>query len=226
MKSPCSVCGASCDTPKTGQVKERVVKRVGRALELEFSSPICTVCFRPFLARYHKTRTHNDISSVGKLSDLSICSALREAARKSDFSEEDGKLLDSAHGIKAALGCRISDKMNSLAGLTHRYNKISEELKNLRNAYAAWLLSQYSERRKQANYAISNRELRLIVMARDKWRCLDCSAVENLTVDHIVPVILGGTDELENLQTLCRKCNSKKGKKVSSRGAAGLLSQE
>jgi len=35
-----------------------------------------------------------------------------------------------------------------------------------------------------------------------------------LTKDHILPVSLGGSDELDNLQTMCDKCNSKKGNKI------------
>jgi 5-methylcytosine-specific restriction endonuclease McrA len=41
-------------------------------------------------------------------------------------------------------------------------------------------------------------------------RCKICHSTENLTVDHIVPLIKGGADKLENLQCLCRKCNGYK----------------
>lgn len=36
---------------------------------------------------------------------------------------------------------------------------------------------------------------------------------DQATIDHIVPVSLGGTNRLENLQTLCRSCNIKKSNK-------------
>jgi hypothetical protein len=56
-------------------------------------------------------------------------------------------------------------------------------------------------------------KVRAIVLARDGLRCVRCgeNAVEVLSVDHILAVANGGGDELENLQTLCRPCNSKKG---------------
>jgi HNH endonuclease len=54
-------------------------------------------------------------------------------------------------------------------------------------------------------------EVRARVMARDGFRCLECGAVEDLTVDHIIPVAHGGTNEMSNLRTLCRHCNSRKG---------------
>lgn len=60
------------------------------------------------------------------------------------------------------------------------------------------------------------------VLARDQWRCLSCgrSAREDgvlLEVDHIVPRSKGGSDDMTNLQTLCKKCNIGKSNKDSTR---------
>ena len=41
----------------------------------------------------------------------------------------------------------------------------------------------------------------------------DCDITEHLTVDHIVPLSRGGSDELANLRFLCRTHNSAKGDK-------------
>lgn len=56
--------------------------------------------------------------------------------------------------------------------------------------------------------------LRIAVYERDGFNCLHCSAVENLTLDHVIPFSKGGPDTFENLQTLCRSCNSRKGARV------------
>lgn len=58
------------------------------------------------------------------------------------------------------------------------------------------------------------RPLRAAVLARDGHRCVKCGATESLAIDHIYPWSLGGEDSLDNLQVLCRPCNSKKGAKV------------
>jgi hypothetical protein len=49
------------------------------------------------------------------------------------------------------------------------------------------------------------------VWDRDGWECVSCRTHVDLTVDHIIPVSRGGSDELDNLQTMCRPCNSRKG---------------
>lgn len=55
--------------------------------------------------------------------------------------------------------------------------------------------------------------LRTKVFERDAFRCVHCAAHINLTVDHIKPESKGGTLDFDNLQTLCRPCNSTKGSK-------------
>ena len=43
--------------------------------------------------------------------------------------------------------------------------------------------------------------------------CRACSTHLNLTADHVIAESAGGPTTLENLQTLCRPCNSRKGTK-------------
>lgn len=46
-------------------------------------------------------------------------------------------------------------------------------------------------------------------------RCLWCERTGiELTVDHVVPLIKGGSNFIENIQPLCRVCNSKKHDKI------------
>jgi hypothetical protein len=42
------------------------------------------------------------------------------------------------------------------------------------------------------------------------YRCAACNKKRPLTKDHIVAVTQGGTDDIVNLQPLCRVCNSRK----------------
>ena len=45
-------------------------------------------------------------------------------------------------------------------------------------------------------------------------RCLCCGKVKKLTVDHIVPLSKGGSNDISNIQSICGPCNSKKGTKT------------
>lgn len=54
-------------------------------------------------------------------------------------------------------------------------------------------------------------ELREAVFERDGHRCLACGVADRLTADHVIPEVLGGLTALDNLQTLCKPCNSRKG---------------
>jgi hypothetical protein len=45
---------------------------------------------------------------------------------------------------------------------------------------------------------------------RYDYRCLCCGEQKKLTADHVIPVAKGGTSYIDNIQCLCRSCNSKK----------------
>lgn len=62
-----------------------------------------------------------------------------------------------------------------------------------------------------------NLRLRFLVMRRDHFKCCACGASPAvdpsvvLHIDHVIPWSRGGKTEMENLQTLCDKCNLGKG---------------
>ena len=86
-------------------------------------------------------------------------------------------------------------------------------------AWYEWHWARGLKLRKDPNYKPRGRrripdDLRISVYDRDGWACLHCSATESLSLDHIHPYSLGGEDVFDNLQTLCRPCNSRKGARV------------
>lgn len=94
--------------------------------------------------------------------------------------------------------------------------KVSEEVRDaircmLREADRR---NSYAFRREEANLHIAKPSVRKRIFKRDGHRCLHCGNTKSLSVDHVVAVSNGGGNEDENLQTLCRSCNSSKGTKL------------
>lgn len=66
--------------------------------------------------------------------------------------------------------------------------------------------------------AVSKRT-RFEVLRRDSHRCRYCGASApdaTLTIDHVIPTALGGTDTPDNLVTACRECNTGKSSSTSN----------
>lgn len=62
----------------------------------------------------------------------------------------------------------------------------------------------------------NNEKLRLLTLIRDEYICQQCQEVfpeYKLECDHIIPLSMGGKDDLRNTQTLCIACHSEKTKK-------------
>jgi hypothetical protein len=55
--------------------------------------------------------------------------------------------------------------------------------------------------------------------AKPPLHCMDCGTTDDLTGDHIIPVVLGGVATADNIAVRCRPCNSRKG--ACREGGAG-----
>lgn len=90
-----------------------------------------------------------------------------------------------------------------------------EAMVNYLNGRIKWKKSAAYQR------SLMTRSLRSSILVRDNHTCQYCgvSLADEphllLEVDHIVPVSKGGLTSMDNLQTLCWRCNRSKGAKVS-----------
>jgi len=76
--------------------------------------------------------------------------------------------------------------------------------------------------RKRSSAASKRYSLARASITKEDWttllknfgdKCLSCGSKDNLTKDHVIPLSKGGSMGIENIQPLCRSCNSIKGDK-------------
>lgn len=108
----------------------------------------------------------------------------------------------------------------NLAGALHLRESSSLLVGNLNNHRTSWLvISVLNGIRSQPTLFDALPSSRTTIPAQDRrrvyerdgWKCVECSTETDLTIDHKLPVVRGGTNEISNLQTLCRACNAAKG---------------
>jgi 5-methylcytosine-specific restriction protein A len=65
--------------------------------------------------------------------------------------------------------------------------------------------------------------IRRALLARDGPGCVDCGSLEGpFEIDHLIPLSEGGSDAIENLQTLCVICHAAKSAREARARILGL----
>jgi 5-methylcytosine-specific restriction endonuclease McrA len=64
--------------------------------------------------------------------------------------------------------------------------------------------------RNNGEWVILDREYRRLYRSA----CVACGSRENITADHVIPIILGGSHSIGNLQPMCMSCNTSKGSRL------------
>ena len=151
-----------------------------------------------------------------------FCHFFIEIACAIQHGGKNGKYLEEKERKKLASSCCYVKRFKE--GWINSFSYISTDGR---------LLDQYfnnisSLAEKRINAFINNKNnnktkrnpidsrLRHEVFKRDGYKCLECGATNKekvLHADHIISVAQGGSDELENLQTLCEDCNLAKSDK-------------
>ena len=199
----CDLCTFAF-TPHNPQVKkkqsiEKAKKVTGRNIER-----LCLTCRT-------KVNTYADLN----IQSL-ICTADEAILKMQNdiFTEDFMGIYDLLKSAKAINDREIKITLNRLHFLSQTSNDILTKAAEIKNKGVEFLWKTYPERRKRANHCISQIWLRRMIFARDQYKCKICKTGKKLSVDHIKPIALGGTDDVENLQTLCKPCNSRKGATV------------
>ena len=200
----CCMCGRDVDLLAIPSAK--AVDRAARVSGKKLDGVPCSRCIHILLnvdaAKKKKRITQHPLTECKW--------ALHSAIKRDDyaaFAEAhviiDQKFEDVEHRAGKLLG--------DLQKLAELRNAILAVRDGADAAMRASPNASYFIRRMEANRKISQRDLRIEVFSRNGYTCVNCGATKHLSVDHIIPVVSGGTDDIDNLQTLCRRCNSIKG---------------
>jgi len=125
--------------------------------------------------------------------------AMRRQAIKRDIHTD--------HGVRVLL----NDQFRQPASSSIRHENLDRAYDRRRTRRAEY----------ERHLALSSTPLRFTVA---EWiglcdgygnKCLCCKQENlDLTIDHVIPVSRGGRDSIDNIQPLCRSCNSAKGSKI------------
>ncbi|MCK5488235.1 MAG: HNH endonuclease [Desulfobacterales bacterium] len=93
------------------------------------------------------------------------------------------------------------------------WNVLAWEKRQFESDKSAERTRRYRDRREEAGLARGGDKISFLgpqIFKRDGGKCVYCNSVDNLVVDHILPISQGGTDDELNLAASCRQCNSGK----------------
>lgn len=185
----------------------------------------------------HGWLTMNRYNKRGKFSPETISKrfggwhiALRKAGLKTgnNIFIPDTELLKNLKRLWDSLG-RAPHKTEmkkplsrySISTYIRRFGSFYDALKIFTKVYKNGVYNEKAYHPVKKLRAARIREgMRVKVLIRDKFRCKYCGASPfddpkvKLHVDHIIPLSKGGLSAMQNLQTLCSKCNLGKAVKI------------
>lgn len=145
----------------------------------------------------------------------------REIESKRRYRQsESGKAVHSAYG--KVWSARNKERKKKLRSDWHIANKESENAIS-RERMKQWVKDNPDRHRtNQRRYRATEYRAEGL-HTQEQWEmlqcfyngyCPRCNQESKLSLDHIVPLVQGGTHYIDNIQGLCKSCNSAKGDRV------------
>lgn len=143
--------------------------------------------------------------------------------RKKEYIKREKKIF-KRNIIKPVVDCEVEVEM-TYRSAKGQVNLSKNNTFNFDDLYSAYnsvsrnsLDRQTAKNLKLVERGEVNDSLRFDVFVRDNYKCVICGASADagtrLHVDHIIPISKGGKSNINNLQTLCERCNIGKSDKT------------
>lgn len=155
------------------------------------------------------------------------CKTCTSEVQKIRYQANQQKMIERSREYRAKnpdkvkatkLAWKRANKKKNVESAVRYQQKYPEKHVRATSAYRRRNQDKYrnyaqSRRVRQENngvFLVTEEEIRKILAQP----CANCNSYDRPSLDHIVPISLGGTHSVGNLQNLCMPCNSSKGNKV------------
>lgn len=162
-----------------------------------------------------------------KIGKANMGSHRSEETRKKMSAWQIGRILSAEHIKKLRevhLGIKPSEITRRRMSLAQKRigneppHLTGNKSPNWKGGYENRLMHNRNRRiKKNGNGGSHTLEQWLQMKAYNAYLCADCGNIEpniKLTEDHITPISLDGSNDISNIQPLCRSCNSRKNNKI------------
>lgn len=127
---------------------------------------------------------------------------MSQAQKGRKTSEKTKDLLRAAVERRKRAGAKVNQYGAYKGGLENKLRLNLQRISKKKHADGSYTTKEWQELKEKSGN-----------------KCVFCHRAEadvTLSADHIVPLTKGGTNFIENIQPLCRSCNSKKGNRLIS----------